>query len=86
MNLYKSTLADFKNIDVSTRKKRRKAIDLIVEMLDIVHYAEALSLMRIPKNLRVGKAYANSHHSEDILEDAIIILRDAYYDYESTGF
>jgi len=66
------------SIDVSTRGKRRKAMELAVELLEKIRYAEEQYMERIPLNLRSGDAYFSADYSVDALLDAINRLFDAY--------
>ena len=66
------------SIDVSTRGKRRKAMELAVELLEKIRHAEERYMERIPLNLRSGDAYFSADYSVDAILDAIISLFDAY--------
>ena len=65
-------------IDVSTRAKRRKATELVVELLEKIRHAEERYMQRIPLNLRSGDAYFSADYSVGAIIDAIIVLFDAY--------
>ena len=66
------------SIDVSTRSKRRKAIWLVIELLEKIRHAEERYIERIPLNLRAGNAYFEADYSVDTVVDAIIDLMKAY--------
>jgi hypothetical protein len=66
------------NIDVSTKRKRRKAISLIIELLARVRYAEEYSLHRIPLNLQGGEAFLEAEEAVDCLDEAICVLANAF--------
>ena len=66
------------SIDVSTRGKRRKAMALVIELLEKIRNAEERYMERIPLNLRSGDAYFAADYSVDAIIDAIIDLLDAY--------
>ena len=68
----------FGALDISTRPKRRRAVDLIITELSNIRNAEEAYLERIPMNLQEGDAYAAAGDSVDLLTDAIITLMDAY--------
>jgi len=65
-------------IDVSTRAKRRKAMELAIELLEKIRHAEERYMERIPLNLRSGAAYFSADYSVDAIIDAIISLIGAY--------
>jgi hypothetical protein len=66
------------SIDVSTRKKRRKAVVLAIELLKKIRYAEEQYMARVPRNLHSGGAYFASDDSIDAIAGALISLLDAY--------
>jgi len=70
--------AFFDSIDISTRGKRRKAVSLIVDLLDNIQKAEQMYLDRFPHNLQAGDAYDLSEFSIDMVTEAINSLIDAY--------
>lgn len=75
----KNTIKSFlDSIDVSTRGKRRKAMVLIIELLEKIRHAEERYLERIPLNLRSGSAYFEADYCVDTIIDAIIELLEAY--------
>lgn len=75
MNSINSTAA---SVDVSTRGKRRKAVKLVIEILENIRFAEEAYLERIPLNLRNSAAYSAADYSIDLIINAIISLLDAY--------
>ena len=75
----KKTLESFRDsVDVSTRAKRRKAMALVIELLEIIRHAEERFLQRVPLNLQSGSAYSDAEYSVDIIIDAIDELVNAY--------
>jgi hypothetical protein len=66
------------SIDVSTRGKRRKAIYLVIELLEKIRNAEERYLERIPLNLQSSSAYSSADESIYTIINAIIGLVDAY--------
>ena len=65
-------------IDLSSRAKRRKAVDLAALLLDRVRIAEETSIDNFPLNFRDSQAFANAEDSWDLLMDAICSLYDIY--------
>jgi len=65
-------------LDLSTRKKRRKAIGLVIDILENIRVAEEQCMARMPYNLQGGKAFAAADYSIDIIIEAIAGLSDAY--------
>ena len=68
----------FDSFDVSTRGRRRKAVSLIVDLLDKIQTAEQDYIHRIPYNLQTGDAYELSEFSVGMLTEAMNSLIDAY--------
>ena len=66
------------SLDVSTRGKRRKAVSIVISMLEKIHGAEFDYMERVPMNLQAGDAYAAADYCVDILADSIVLLLDAY--------
>jgi len=66
------------SVDVSTRGKRRKAMALVIELLEKIRHSEERYLENIPLNLQSGSAYADAEYSVDIIIDAIVELLNAY--------
>jgi hypothetical protein len=75
MQSFKS-IAD--SLDVSSRAKRRLAVNFVIGLLEKIRMAEEHNLDRFPVNLQGGDAYAASDYSHDIIIDAIVGLSDAY--------
>ena len=65
-------------IDVSTRRKRRAATALAIDLLGKIHLAEEDYVSRIPLNLHGSDAYAAAEDTIDSLIDAILILDCAF--------
>ena len=76
------SLSDFRSfaasLDLSSRKKRRKAVEAVIVLLEKIRMAEEASMARFPLNLQGGDAYAAADYSLDSIIDAIIGLSDAY--------
>ena len=66
------------SIDVSTRRKRRKAMTLVIELLEKIRHAEEQYMERMPINLQSGGAYTAADESVDAIIEAIIGLLNAY--------
>ena len=66
------------SLDVSTRGKRRKAVKLVMAMLEKIRSAEESYLERIPLNLQSGEAYAVAEESVDTITDVILALWGIY--------
>ena len=66
------------SIDVSTRRKRRKAVLLAIELLKKIRYAEEQYVARAPRNLHSGGTYFSPDDSVDAITGALISLLDAY--------
>ena len=66
------------SVDVSTRGKRRKAMVIVIELLEKIRHAEERYMERIPLNLRYGYAYFDADYSVDTIIDAIIELWRVY--------
>jgi len=66
------------SIDVSTRRKRRKAVVFVIELLEKIRHAEERYMERIPLNLQSGNAYFEADYCVDAIIDAIIGLLNAY--------
>jgi hypothetical protein len=65
-------------IDLSSRAKRRKSIQLAIALLERVHAAEQQNVDNFPLNLQNSDAFANAEASLDALFDAIVSLDDIY--------
>ena len=66
------------SIDVSTRRKRRKAVILAIELLKKIRYAEEQYVARFPHNLHSVGTYSAPNDSIDAITGALISLLDAY--------
>jgi len=75
MGSFKSFAA---TLDFSTRANRRKAVAVIIGILEKIRIAEESYMDRIPENFQCGDAYAAADYSVDSLIDAIVGLSDAY--------
>jgi len=78
MNKKNSMNSFLDSIDVSTRGKRRKAMVLVIKLLEKIRHAEERYMERIPLNLRAGHAYFEADYCVDTLIEAIINLLNAY--------
>lgn len=74
MNSLKSILDSF---DVTSRKNRRKIVEIIKEIEKIRDNEEAY-IQRIPLNLQNGDAYADAENSVETLNEVIDTLIDVY--------
>ena len=74
----KHSKAFFASLDVSSRDKRRKAVGLVIDILEKIRLAEEVYMERMPVNLQGSEAYADADYSLDNVIDAIIGLSDAY--------
>jgi hypothetical protein len=66
------------SVDVSTRRKRRKAMALAIKLLEKIRHAEEQNMAKIPLNLRPGPIYCEAGYCVDAIIDAIIGLLSAY--------
>ena len=73
-----SVRAAIKSIDLSTRRKRRAATAVALDLLESIRLAEESYLLRIPLNLQGGDAYTSAEDTVGYLIDAIVTLADAY--------
>jgi len=64
--------------DITTRLKRRRAVDVLIAELKMIRGAEEAYIHRILKNLQSGDAYSAADNCIETLTDAIDILSDAY--------
>jgi hypothetical protein len=64
---------------LSSRAKRRKALEVILEELEKIRYAEEAYQERIPMNLQNSCAYYSAEDCVSIITDGIIFLSDAFY-------
>jgi len=75
MPAFKSILGSH---DISTRVKRRKAVEFIIAELKFIRKAEDDYLHRIPINLQDSDAYTAADICVETLDEAINILSDAF--------
>jgi len=66
------------SIDVSTRRKRKAALSLALNMIEKIRFAEDAYLERIPPNLHGSSAYAITDEAVDALTDSILTLMTVY--------
>ena len=63
---------------VETRKRRRKAVGVLMDKLGAIISAETAYRDNIPENLRNSRVYEASEQTVEILEEALGLLGDAY--------
>ena len=68
----------FDSMDLNTRAKRRRAVNLAISLLTRVRQAEDDNLDRFPENLQESEAFTNPDFSLDYVTDAIENLNYAY--------
>jgi len=73
-----SNITFINQIDLSSRAKRRKAVDLASRLLERVRFAEEANIDNFPLNLRDSQAFSNAEDSWDALIDVISSLYDIY--------
>jgi len=73
-----STKLLVESIDVSTRRKRRVAISLAIDILEKVRSAEDAYLSNQPINFHESDSYAIAENAHDSLVDIIVSLSDVY--------
>jgi len=66
------------SLDVSSRGKRRKAVAIILALLERVCDAEKMYMERMPLNLQATEAYAIADDCVDTITEAIACLSDLY--------
>jgi len=66
------------SVDVSTRGKRRKAMVIVIGLLEKIRFAEEGYMERMPINLQGSNAYDVADESVATIIDAIASLSDAY--------
>jgi hypothetical protein len=74
----KNVRFSFPILDVSTRAKRRKALNIVLLELERIRAAEDHYLSHMPLNLHDSKTYCSADYTVDLLTDAIITLGDAF--------
>ena len=52
---------------------------IAIGFIELIHEAEKANIGRFLENFRNGYAFVKAYESFDIMTDAIIALRDAYY-------
>jgi hypothetical protein len=62
------------SIDVSTRRKRREAMVVAIELLEKIRHAEEQYMERTSLNLRSSGAYLEAGYNVDAIIDAVIGL------------
>ena len=67
------------SINLSSRAKRLEATTLAIGFIELIREAEKANIGRFLENFRNGYAFVKAYESFDIMTDAIIALRDAYY-------
>ena len=75
MNTFKSKID---SLDVSSRRKRRKAVVLVIDMLEKIRFAEEVYRDRIPLDSEDNQALINADYSIDSIVHAIVNLLHAY--------
>lgn len=66
------------SVDVSTRRKRRGAVSLAIDLLEKIRFAEQKYLDRIPLNFHGSTAYVAAEDTVYNLIMTIVILSDAF--------
>ena len=66
------------SIELSTRRRRRDAVKLAMDLVAGIHLAESGYMERIPANLQGGDAYQAAEQALDYLVEAIDALEAAY--------
>jgi hypothetical protein len=66
------------SVDVSSRRKRRAATALAIDLLEKIRLAEEQYQSNIPLNLQESAAYAAAEETIDSLIDAILLLDCAF--------
>jgi hypothetical protein len=64
--------------DVSTRLKRRNAVNAVIEQMERIKGAEELYRDNIPDNLRGSMHFENAEQSLSLMDEAIDILMSIY--------
>ena len=68
----------FQAVDLSSRSKRRKAVTLVVDLLERIRMAEVAYMERIPENLHGSDAYDNADCAIGLLDEAIDSVNAVY--------
>lgn len=74
----KNTKSKFALGDLSSRRKRRRALKLLLSELERLRFEEEAYMMRIPENLQESDAHSDAECTVDLLTDALSLLGDAY--------
>jgi len=65
-------------LDITSRRKRRKAVEILVSMVAAILEAEQRYIDRAPENLRGASAYEVAEETVSALEEALEALKVAY--------
>ena len=68
------------SVDCSTRGKRRKAVMLIIDIIERIRTSEEAYIERIPLNLQGSDAYGAAENSIIMIDEAIDVI-SSIYDY-----
>lgn len=66
------------SFDLSTRRKRREAARIVIDILSGIYREEESYMNRIPENLQAGDAFSAAEETLVSLDEAAIILSDAF--------
>ena len=66
--------------DLSSRGKRRKAITLVIGLLERIRAEEQCFIVKMPLNLQGSDAYETAEYSIDMLDEAIDVVSSVYDD------
>ena len=66
------------HFEFSTRRKRRKALNRVIQLLHSIMEGELLSMDRVPNNLKGTSSYENSEEIVSQLEETIETLEQLY--------
>jgi len=73
-----NNIAFINQIDLSSRAKRRKAVELVSLLLERVRFAEEANIDNFPLNFRDSDAFINAENSCDAIFEALCSLTDIY--------
>jgi len=73
-----SLKAAFVSADLSSRGKRRKAVTLVIGLLERIRAAEQSLIARMPLNLQSSDAYDIAEYFIDALDEAIDVISSVY--------
>ena len=68
----------FDSLDLDSRAKRKRAVNLVISLLTRVKQAEDDNLSHFPENFQNSDAFYNAEGSLDYLIDAIDVLSYTY--------